>query len=146
MTKENDIINHPSHYNTGLIEVIDFIEDKKLCFSLGSAVKYISRAGHKHKDREIEDLNKADWFVKRKMHELRSRSDIYKYPFSALNIFRSHGKIDCKMYTVDKNLTDNLSMAIKCIVASRVVSYDEQINLLDTAHTYILLEINDKRA
>lgn len=43
----NDIINHPSHYTDGKIEVIDFIEDKKLNFHRGNAIKYISRAGKK---------------------------------------------------------------------------------------------------
>ena len=43
----NDNINHPKHYTDGKIEVIDFIEDKKLGFCLGNAVKYISRAGKK---------------------------------------------------------------------------------------------------
>ena len=40
-------VDHPSHYNAGRIEVIDFIEDQNLNFNLGNAVKYISRAGTK---------------------------------------------------------------------------------------------------
>jgi hypothetical protein len=52
-----DNINHPSHYTDGKIEVIDYIEDKKLNFNLGNAVKYISRAGKKGD--KIEDLKKA---------------------------------------------------------------------------------------
>ena len=42
-----DDINHPSHYTQGDIEVIDYIEDKKLGYRLGNVVKYVSRAGHK---------------------------------------------------------------------------------------------------
>lgn len=45
------------HYNTGKIEVIDFINDQKLNFNLGNVVKYISRA--KHKGSELQDLKKA---------------------------------------------------------------------------------------
>lgn len=70
--KKNDIVNHPSHYTDGNIEVIDFIEDKQLGFCLGNAVKYISRAGKKYKDKEIEDLEKAIWYIKRRIKELKN--------------------------------------------------------------------------
>lgn len=66
----NDPVNHPSHYTDGKIEVIDFIEDKKLGFCLGNAVKYISRAGKKDKDKEIEDLKKAMWYIERRIKQL----------------------------------------------------------------------------
>lgn len=61
----DDPVNHPSHYTDGKIEVIDFIEDKKLGFHLGNAVKYISRAGKKDLNKEIEDLQKAVWYIER---------------------------------------------------------------------------------
>ena len=70
--KKNDVVNHPSHYTDGKIEVIDFIEDKGLGFCLGNAVKYISRAGKKYPDKEIEDLEKAIWYIKRRIKELKS--------------------------------------------------------------------------
>ena len=62
---ETDNINHPSHYADGKIEVIDFIEDKKLPFHLGNVIKYISRAGKKSPDTELEDLKKAQWYLNR---------------------------------------------------------------------------------
>jgi len=65
MTEEKPIVNHPPHYNQGKIEVIDFIEDQGLGFNLGNAVKYIARAEHKGK--EVEDLEKALWYVKREL-------------------------------------------------------------------------------
>lgn len=52
------------------IEVIDFIEDKKLGFHLGNAVKYISRAGRKEPDKTIEDLQKAVWYINRQIGRL----------------------------------------------------------------------------
>ena len=58
-------VNHPSHYNDGDIEVIDYIEDKKLGFHLGNAVKYISRAGKKDKSKKAEDIRKAIWYLER---------------------------------------------------------------------------------
>lgn len=77
MQKE-DIVNHPSHYTDGKIEVIDFIEDKQLGFCLGNAIKYISRAGKKYKDKEIEDLEKAIWYIKRRIKELENEKGIEK--------------------------------------------------------------------
>ena len=59
-----DDINHPS-YTQGDIEVIDYIEDKKLGYRLGNVVKYVSRAGHK--DDAIKDLKKARWYLNREI-------------------------------------------------------------------------------
>ena len=56
----NDNVNHPAHYTDGKIEVIDFIEDKKLGFHLGNAVKYICRAGKKDPEKTIEKLLGVD--------------------------------------------------------------------------------------
>lgn len=66
----NDVVNHPSHYTDGKIEVIDFIEEKKLNFHRGNAVKYISRAGKKDPTKEIEDLKKAVWYLNREIGRL----------------------------------------------------------------------------
>ena len=61
----DDPINHPRHYTAGSIEVIDFIEDQKLPFHLGSAMKYICRAGKKDPTKTVEDLQKAAWYINR---------------------------------------------------------------------------------
>jgi len=58
-------INHPAHYNTGTIEVIDAIEEWKLSFNLGNTVKYIAR--HEHKDHPKDDLKKAWWYLTREL-------------------------------------------------------------------------------
>lgn len=63
--KQCDDINHPSHYTQGDIEVIDYIEDKKLGYLLGNVVKYVSRAGHK--DDAIKDLKKSRWYLNREI-------------------------------------------------------------------------------
>ena len=71
---ETDNINHPSHYTDGKIEVIDVIEDKKLPYHLGNVIKYISRAGKKNPDTELEDLKKAQWYLSRYI-ELKEGAD-----------------------------------------------------------------------
>ena len=73
----DDPVNHPSYYADGNIEVIDYIEDKNLDYHLGTAIKYISRAGKKReqgmtdKEKEIQDLQKAVWFINRKIKQLQ---------------------------------------------------------------------------
>lgn len=62
--QKGSAVDHPSHYQ-GKIEVIDFIEDKGLGFHLGNAIKYISRAGRKSPETEVEDLRKAIWYIER---------------------------------------------------------------------------------
>ena len=58
----NDNISHPSHYCYGrTFEPKDVIRDWDLNFNLGSAVKYISRAGRKGD--ALEDLKKARQFL-----------------------------------------------------------------------------------
>ena len=68
---KEDPVNRPAHYTDGKIEVIDFIEDKKLGFCLGNAIKYIARAGKKDPSKEVEDLNKAKWYIERRIKELK---------------------------------------------------------------------------
>lgn len=69
-----DNVNYPKHYTDGKIEVIEFIEDKNLGFCLGNAVKYIARAGKKDPTKEVEDLKKAEWYIKRRIKELEEAS------------------------------------------------------------------------
>lgn len=71
-----DEVNNPQHYTDTNIEVIDYIEDKNLGFCLGNVIKYVSRAGRKHsadktnQEKEIQDLKKAEWYLKRRIKEL----------------------------------------------------------------------------
>lgn len=78
MSKVNDVVNHPSHYTDGKIEVIDFIEDKGLNFHRGNAVKYIARAGKKNPAKEVEDLKKAVWYLNREIQRMECDNDSKK--------------------------------------------------------------------
>ena len=63
---------YPDHYqsNTNL-EAIDVIEAFDLNFHRGNIVKYVLRAGKKtekgyeNKQKQLEDLNKAKWYLSR---------------------------------------------------------------------------------
>lgn len=72
-----DAVDHPSHYNTGGIEVIDAIEAWGLGegFNRGNAIKYIARAGKKDPETEIEDLRKARWYINEEIKRLVMRED-----------------------------------------------------------------------
>lgn len=70
----SDVVNHPSHYTDGKIEVIEFIEDKNLNYHKGNAIKYICRAGKKDPQKEIEDLQKAIWYINREIRNLKRRT------------------------------------------------------------------------
>lgn len=65
---KEDVINHPSHYTRGKIEVIDFIEDQQLPYHLGNVIKYIARVGYKGD--KLEDLKKARWYLDRYINEV----------------------------------------------------------------------------
>jgi hypothetical protein len=60
-------VSHPKHYNQGKFEVIEVIEDQKLGFHLGNALKYICRAGKKDPNKVVEDLQKAKWYIERQI-------------------------------------------------------------------------------
>ena len=68
MENVNKNVSHPSHYNQG-IEAIDVIESWGLNFSLGNVIKYTLRAPYK--DKEIEDLEKAKWYLEREIIRLK---------------------------------------------------------------------------
>ena len=70
----HDPVNRPAHYTDGKIEVIDFIEDKKLGFCLGNTVKYICRAGKKDPTKTVEDLKKGAWYLNREIKRLEAAS------------------------------------------------------------------------
>ncbi len=70
-----DSVRHPKHYNTGKIEVIEFLEDQRLGLHLGNVVKYVCRAGRKDKATRIEDLEKGAWYLQRKIELLKAKRD-----------------------------------------------------------------------
>lgn len=76
-------VNHPNHY-TWLkklcgVEVIDITRHMDFC--LGNAIKYLLRAGHKteegysDKQKQIEDLHKAIWYINDKIQQLKNGKD-----------------------------------------------------------------------
>ena len=69
LTLALNLVDPPEHYNQGRYETIDVIEDWDLDFNCGNAVKYISR--HMHKGTAIRDIEKAIWYLKRRLDTLK---------------------------------------------------------------------------
>lgn len=64
-------VDHPQHYNPGIYEAINVIEAYGLGFNLGNTLKYLLRAGVKSKETEIEDLEKAIWYLNREIEFIK---------------------------------------------------------------------------
>lgn len=75
MSKE--MVDHPEHYGgaSNPYEAIKVIENWDLGFHLGNTVKYISRAGKKNPTKEIEDLEKASFYLSRKIEMLKKNKE-----------------------------------------------------------------------
>lgn len=77
----NDSVNHPEHYTShpSGIECIEIT--RHYCFSIGNAIKYLWRAGLKKdaslndKQKEIEDLKKAIWYINDRIKQLENEQD-----------------------------------------------------------------------
>lgn len=76
---KNDQVNHPKHYTSDPsgIECIDITRHRN--FNIGNAIKYLWRAGLKEDkdrkliDKQVEDLNKAVWYLVDEIHRLGGR-------------------------------------------------------------------------
>ena len=71
--RKHAAVEHPSHYNTGKIEVIDAIADWDLNFQRGNVVKYVARAGRKDPKKELEDLEKAAFYLQWEIQRIRGK-------------------------------------------------------------------------
>lgn len=79
---KNDQVNHPKHYTSDPsgIECIDITRHRN--FNIGNAIKYLWRAGLKEDkdrkliDKQVEDLNKAVWYLVDEIHRLGGRCTI----------------------------------------------------------------------
>ena len=68
----SDSVNHPKHYNAhpSGVECIEIV--RHMNFNRGNAIKYIWRAGEKNAEREIEDLEKALFYIRDEIERLKS--------------------------------------------------------------------------
>ena len=66
--EEEDVVNSPTHYNTGNIECIEAIEESMSSVAFkgylkGNCLKYLWR--YDYKGKQVEDLQEATWYLSR---------------------------------------------------------------------------------
>lgn len=97
VNNKSDNVEHPSHYTSHPSGVECITVARHFCFDIGNAIKYLWRAGLKKEqgmsnlEKEIEDCNKAIWYIKdhvkmlnkklNKNEENNSVSGHYKHDF-----------------------------------------------------------------
>lgn len=69
----NDNVNRPAHYTAFPVEPIEVLEH--LNHNRGAACKYLIRAGLKDPAKEIEDLEKASWYVSREIARVKAQRE-----------------------------------------------------------------------
>lgn len=83
-------VDHPSYYDNGAYIIIDGIKHSIECIDVirnmpswkGNAIKYLWREGSKQEeglsniDKEIEDLEKAVWYIKDKIESLKLEKNV----------------------------------------------------------------------
>lgn len=125
-------IDHPEYYKAGGIEAIDVIEDWKLDFCLGNAIKYIARAGKKSDDART-DFKKAAWYIQRHkrgvelgiLEEIPPKEPTRYYPVhlkEAWGLNFMAGQVISKIYAAPRGAkrsgiaySDSMSGAIECL-------------------------------
>jgi|TARA_R100000278_G_scaffold47750_1_gene41247 hypothetical protein len=74
---EVDTVNSPPHYNNGGMECIDYIQQQLggefSSYCQGNVIKYLHRWRYKN---GIEDLKKAEWYLRAMIREIENRSMI----------------------------------------------------------------------
>ena len=80
MPKENNLVNSPSHYTNGSVDVIEVIEDAVKCADdpacavlQANVIKYIMRMWLK--GNAIQDAQKAEWYLKRLIDRLELNNE-----------------------------------------------------------------------
>lgn len=76
---EQSRVEHPNYYQTNGVECIDVIRNRT--FNIGCAIKYLWRAGLKKeeglsdKEKEIEDLQKAIFYINDRIKDLTNNGN-----------------------------------------------------------------------
>jgi hypothetical protein len=68
-----DNVNNPKHYTShpSGIECIEITKHHNFC--VGNAIKYLWRQGLKSEDTQIEDLEKAIWYIREEIETLTNK-------------------------------------------------------------------------
>lgn len=69
---QSDPVNHPKHYTSDPsgIECIEITRHRN--FNIGNAIKYLWRAGLKDGNSDVQDLQKAVWYIQDEIKRLEN--------------------------------------------------------------------------
>lgn len=68
---EDQMVNHPPHYNSHPSGVECITVTEHFNFNIGNAIKYLWRSDHKN---GLQDLKKARWYVDREIERKKNES------------------------------------------------------------------------
>lgn len=68
----NDPVNHPPHYTSDPsgVECIQITQHRNFC--IGNAIKYLWRAGLKDSAPQVQDLQKAVWYINQEIERIQN--------------------------------------------------------------------------
>lgn len=139
-----DMVNHPNHYVTGEIEVIDYIRDKLqpeqfVGYCLGNVMKYVSR--YDKKGEPVEDLSKADVYLRWAIERQADIEGIPSYIPTDIPQVQSDNDVSKDVY-VDDGTPIDIQKAVEILKSITIPSYAEEAMTLAIK---ALLEIGDLR-
>ena len=69
--EKDDPVNHPKHYTSDPsgVECIQITRHRN--FNIGNAIKYLWRAGLKESNSDVQDLEKAIWYINDEIKRLK---------------------------------------------------------------------------
>lgn len=73
--QKHDPVNHPKHYTSDSIGVECIEITRHRNFNIGNALKYLWRAGLKDGNSDIQDLQKAVWYIQDEIKRLESKNE-----------------------------------------------------------------------
>ena len=73
--KANNPVSHPSHYTSHPSGVECIQITRHYNFNIGNAIKYLWRNGLKDEDAQIQDLEKAIWYIQDYIKTLKETND-----------------------------------------------------------------------
>ena len=128
--KHKEMINNPAWYGGAKnpYEVIKVIEAWELDFHLGTALKYIPRAGKKDPSKTIEDLKKSIWYINRKIEMVQKGK--FEYRRTNLSIELNSTKHFYNIWKVIEGFNINdlyLDGSIQCLYFISESNYKENM-------------------
>ncbi len=93
---EEDVVNHPSHYETGKFECIEVMEEiygreDVKAFCRCNAFKYLYRCKHKNGN---QDIDKARWYINKYLDLCKEDGDDPDYPALLHDVLNAYKKYD----------------------------------------------------